>query len=56
MKKNIKVLDDKNRVIDPWEDYINQGYENLSSFQKIFRPLFILLLMALLAKLGIISP
>ena len=44
MKKNIKVLDDKNRVIDPWEDYINQGYENLSSFQKIFRPLLIILL------------
>ena len=43
MKKNIKVLDDKNRVIDPWEDYINQGYENLSSFQKIFRPLIIIL-------------
>ena len=48
MKKNIKVLDDKNRVIDPWEDYINRGYENLSSFQKIFRPLFILLLVFLI--------
>ena len=38
MKKNIKVLEDKNRVIDPWEDYINHNYENLSTFQKILRP------------------
>tara|TARA_B100001142_G_scaffold326900_1_gene383359 strand:- start:1392 stop:1583 length:192 start_codon:yes stop_codon:yes gene_type:complete len=37
MKKNIKVIDDKNKINDPWEDYINQGYENLSNFQKILR-------------------
>ena len=41
MKKNIKVLEDKNRVIDPWEDYINHNYENLSTFQKILRPIII---------------
>ena len=41
MKKNIKVLEDKNRVIDPWEDYINHNYENLSTFQKIQRPIII---------------
>ena len=37
MKKNIKVIDDKNKINDPWEDYINQDYENLSNFQKILR-------------------
>ena len=41
MKKNIKVLEDKNRVIDPWEDYINHNYEYLSTFQKILRPIII---------------
>ena len=41
MKKNIKVLEDKNRVVDPWEDYINHNYENLSTFQKILRPIII---------------
>ena len=41
MKKNIKVLEDKTRVIDPWEDYINHNYENLSTFQKILRPIII---------------
>ena len=37
MKKNFKVIEDKNKVIDPWEDYINQGYDNLNNFQKIIR-------------------
>ncbi len=37
MKKNFKVIEDKNKVIDPWEDYINKGYYNLNNFQKIIR-------------------
>ena len=37
MKKNFKVIEDKNKVIDPWEDYINKGYDNLNDFQKIIR-------------------
>ncbi|GIS29911.1 MAG: hypothetical protein MK013_00490 [Dehalococcoidia bacterium] len=37
MKKNFKVIEDKNKVIDPWEDYINKGYDNLNNFQKIIR-------------------
>ena len=41
MKKNFKVVEDKNKINDPWEDYINQGYDNLSKFQKFFR-LFII--------------
>ena len=42
MKNKIKILEDKNKVIDPWEDYINQDYDNLSRFQKIFRSFFII--------------
>ena len=34
MKKFSKVIEDKNKVIDPWEDYINKGYDNLNNFQK----------------------
>ena len=41
MKKNFKVIEDKNKIIDPWEDYINKGYDNLHSFQKISRFLII---------------
>ena len=41
MKKNFKVIEDKNKIIDPWEDYINKGYDNLNSFQKISRFLII---------------
>jgi len=61
MKNKIKVLEDKNKVIDPWEDYINQGYDKLSRFQKIFRPfliitiissLFIFIIGYLLVKTG----
>jgi hypothetical protein len=37
MKINFKVIEDKNKVIDPWEDYINKGYDNLNNFQKIIR-------------------
>ena len=37
MKKNFKVIEDKNKVIDPWEDYINKGYDNLNNFQRIIR-------------------
>ena len=37
MKKKFKVIEDKNKVIDPWEDYINTGYDNLNNFQKIIR-------------------
>lgn len=37
MKKKFKVIEDKNKVIDPWEDYINKGYDNLNNFQKIIR-------------------
>ena len=37
MKKNFKVIEDKNKVIDPWEDYIIKGYDNLNNFQKIIR-------------------
>ena len=37
MKKNFNVIVDKNKVIDPWEDYINKGYDNLNNFQKIIR-------------------
>ncbi len=37
MKKNFKVIEDKNKVIDPWEDYINKGYDNINNFQKIIR-------------------
>ena len=46
MKNKIKVLEDKNRVVDPWEDYINQDYDNLSKFQKIFRPFFIIIIIS----------
>ncbi|MBC78197.1 MAG: hypothetical protein CL745_01135 [Chloroflexi bacterium] len=61
MKKNIKVIDDKNKINDPWEDYINQGYDNLSKFQKILRLsvifsiiliLFIIIIGYLLVKTG----
>ncbi|MBK90447.1 MAG: hypothetical protein CL772_04630 [Chloroflexi bacterium] len=61
MKKNIKVIDDKNKINDPWEDYINQGYDNLSKFQKILRfsvifsiilILFIIIIGYLLVKTG----
>ena len=41
MKKNIKVIEDKNKIVDPWEDYINPGYEKLTNFQKISRLLVI---------------
>jgi|TARA_B110000263_G_scaffold67752_1_gene58653 hypothetical protein len=46
MKNKIKVLEDKNKVIDPWEDYINQDYDNLNRFQKIFRPFFIIIIIS----------
>ena len=46
MKNKIKVLEDKNKVIDPWEDYINQDYDNLSRFQKIFRSFFIIIIIS----------
>ena len=61
MKKNIKVVDDKNKINDPWEDYINQGYDSLSNFQKTLRLivifsiilfLFILIIGYLLVKTG----
>ena len=61
MKNKIIVLEDKNRFIDPWEDYINQGYDNLSKFQKFFRLfiifsiilfLFIMIIGYLLVKTG----
>ena len=61
MKKNIKVIDDKNKINDPWEDYINQGYDNLSKFQKILSLsvifsiiliLFIIIIGYLLVKTG----
>jgi len=61
MKKNIKVVDDKNKINDPWEDYINQGYDSLSDFQKILRLivifsiilfLFIIIIGYLLVKTG----
>lgn len=61
MKKNIKVVDDKNKINDPWEDYINQGYDSLSNFQKILRLivifsiilfLFVLIVGYLLVKTG----
>tara|TARA_B110000438_G_C15728411_1_gene613125 strand:- start:1076 stop:1267 length:192 start_codon:yes stop_codon:yes gene_type:complete len=46
MKNKIKVLEDKNRVVDPWEDYINQDYDSLTKFQKFFRPLFIIMIIS----------
>ena len=46
MKNKIKVLEDKNKVIDPWEDYINQDYDNFNRFQKIFRPFFIIIIIS----------
>ncbi len=46
MKKNIKVIEDKNKINDPWEDYINQGYNNLNNYQKIFRLLLIFLIIS----------
>jgi len=61
MKKNIKVVDDKNKINDPWEDYINQGYDSLSNFQKTLRLivifsiilfLFIIIIGYLLVKTG----
>lgn len=61
MKKNFKVIEDKNKVIDPWEDYINKGYDNLNNFQKIIRLsiifsiiliIFILIIGYLLVKTG----
>ena len=48
MKKNFKVVEDKNRIIDPWEDYINEDYENLSLLQKIIRPFSILLIIVIM--------
>jgi len=41
MKKNIKIIEDKNKIVDPWEDYINEGYEKLSNLKKIVRLLMI---------------
>ena len=61
MKKKFKVVEDKNKINDPWEDYINQGYDNLSKFQKFFRLfiifsiilfLFIMIIGYLLVKTG----
>ena len=61
MKKNFKVIEDKNKVIDPWEDYINKGYDNLNNFQKIIRLsiifsiiliIFIFIIGYLLVKIG----
>lgn len=61
MKKKFKVIEDKNKVIDPWEDYINKGYDNLNNFQKIIRLsiifsiiliIFILIIGYLLVKTG----
>jgi hypothetical protein len=46
MKKNIKVIEDKNKINDPWEDYINQGYNNLNNYQKFFRLLLIFLIIS----------
>jgi len=46
MKKNIKVIEDKNKINDPWEDYINQGYNNLNNYQKILRLLLIFLIIS----------
>lgn len=46
MKKNIKVIEDRNKINDPWEDYINQGYDNLNNYQKIFRLLLIFLIIS----------
>ena len=46
MKNKIKVLEDKNRVVDPWEDYINKDYDSLTKFQKFFLPLFIIMIIS----------
>lgn len=46
MKKKIKVIEDKNKINDPWEDYINQGYNNLNNYQKFFRLLLIFLIIS----------
>jgi hypothetical protein len=46
MKKNIKVIEDKNKINDPWEDYINQGYNNLNNYQKFLRLLLIFLIIS----------
>ena len=54
MKKNFKVIEDKNKVIDPWEDYINKGYDNLNNFQKIIRLsiIFSIILIIFIFKIG----
>ena len=39
----INIIEKTKKIVDPWEDYINENYDNLSWIQKNFiRPFIVL--------------
>jgi hypothetical protein len=43
----IHIIEKTKKIVDPWEDYINENYDNLSWIQKNFIRPFIILFFSL---------
>ena len=43
----INIIEKTKKIVDPWEDYINENYDNLSWIQKDFIRPFIVLFFSL---------
>ena len=43
----INIIEKTKKIVDPWEDYINENYDNLSWIQKNFIRPFIVLFVSL---------
>ena len=43
----INIIEKTKKIVDPWEDYINENYDNLSWIQKNFIRPFIVLFFSL---------
>ena len=43
----INIIEKTKKIVDPWEDYINENYDNLSWIQKNFIRPFIILFFSL---------
>ena len=43
----INIIEKTKKIVDPWEDYINENYDNLSWIQKNFIGPFIVIFFSL---------
>jgi|TARA_B100001750_G_C15522404_1_gene613180 hypothetical protein len=43
----INIIEKTKKIVDPWEDYINENYDNLSWIQKNFIRPFIVIFFSL---------